>query len=74
MDLLGDDTPEKFDEAPYKKAYGIQKKLTSGLSKKASYAAEPLYSNQNLYSYKTGGLASLPVKKFAEGGSQLYAF
>ena len=66
--LLGDDTPEKFDEAPYKKAYDIQKKLTSGLSKKASYGAEPLYSNQNLYSYKTGGLASLPVKKFAEGG------
>jgi len=66
--LLGDDTPEKFDEAPYKKAYDIQKKLTSGLSKKASYAAEPLYSTQNLYSYKTGGLASLPVKKFAEGG------
>jgi len=66
--LLGDDTPEKFDEAPYKKAYDIQKKLTSGLSKKASYGAEPLYSNQNLYSYKTGGLASLPVQKLAQGG------
>ena len=66
--LLGDETPEKFDEAPYKKAYDIQKKLTSGLSKKASYGAEPLYSNQNLYSYKTGGLASLPVQKLAQGG------
>ena len=66
--LMEDDTPAKFDEAPYKKAYGIQSKLTSGLSKKASYAAEPLYSTQNLYSYKTGGLASLPVQKFAEGG------
>ena len=66
--LLGDDTPEKFDETPYKEAYNVQKKLTSGLSKRASYGAEPLYSNQNLYTYKTGGLASLPVKKFAEGG------
>ena len=66
--LMEDDVPEKFDETPYKEAYAAQKKLTSGLSKKASYAAEPLYSTQNLYSYKTGGLASLPVKKFAEGG------
>jgi hypothetical protein len=66
--LMEDDTPAKFDEAPYTKAYDVQKKLTSGLSKKASYGAEPLYSNQNLYSYKTGGLASLPVQKFAEGG------
>ena len=55
-------------KTPYKKAYDVQKKLTSGLSKKASYSAEPLYSSQNLYSYKTGGLASLPVQKFAEGG------
>ena len=66
--LMEDDTPTKFDETPYKEAYNVQKKLTSGLSKRASYGAEPLYSNQNLYTYKTGGLASLPVKKFAEGG------
>jgi len=66
--LLGDDDEFKFDETPYKEAYARQSKLTSGLSKRASYGSEPLYSTQNLYSYKTGGLASLPVQKYAQGG------
>ena len=66
--FLGDDTPEKFDETPYKEAYERQKVKTAGLSKGASYGSSPLYSTENLYSYKTGGLASLPVKKYAQGG------
>ena len=66
--LLDDEEPYKFDETPYKEAYARQKKLTAGLSKRATYPSAPLYSDQNLYSYKTGGLASLPVKKFAQGG------
>jgi len=66
--LLGDEDEFKFDETPYKEAYARQKGLTAGLSKRASYGSSPLYSTQNLYSYKTGGLASLPVQKYAQGG------
>ena len=66
--LLGDDEEYKFDEVPYKEAYEKQKKLTSGLSKRATYSSAPLYSSENLYSYKTGGLASIPIKKYAQGG------
>jgi hypothetical protein len=66
--LMEDDEPYKFDEAPYKAAYEKQKKLTKGLGERASYGSAPLYSTENLYSYKTGGLASIPVKKYAQGG------
>jgi hypothetical protein len=66
--LLGDDDPEKFDETPYKEAYARQSKLTAGLGKRASYGSRPLYSTEPIYNYHAGGLASLPVQKFAEGG------
>jgi len=66
--LMGDETPEKFDEGPYKEAYAKQSKLTKGLSKGASYGARSLYSTEPVYTYHTGGLASLPIQKFAEGG------
>ena len=66
--LLDDEEPYKFDETPYKEAYEKQKKLTKGLGDRATYSSAPLYSSENLYSYKTGGLASIPVKKYAQGG------
>ena len=66
--LLGDDEPEKFDETPYKEAYARQSKLTKGLSKRATYGSRSLFSDQPIYTYHAGGLASLPVQKFAEGG------
>jgi len=66
--LLEDDTPEKFDETPYKEAYAKQSKLTSGLSKRATYGSRSLFSDEPIYTYHKGGLASLPVQKFAEGG------
>jgi len=66
--LLGDDDPEKFDETPYKEAYARQSKLTKGLSKRATYGSRSLFSDQPIYTYHAGGLASLPVQKFAEGG------
>ena len=66
--LLGDDDPEKFDETPYKEAYARQSKLTKGLSKRATYGSRSLFSDEPIYTYHAGGLASLPVQKFAEGG------
>ena len=67
-ELLGDDEVKPpFTEEDYKKAYEKQSQLASGMFQGASYSGTPsLYSNQNVYSYNTGGLAS--VQKFNEGG------
>ena len=67
-ELLGDDEIEPpFTEEDYKKAYEKQSQLASGMFQGASYSGTPsLYSNQNVYSYQTGGLAS--IQKFNEGG------
>ena len=67
-ELLGEDEIKPpFTEEDYKKAYEKQSKLASGMFQGASYSGTPsLYSNQNVYSYNTGGLAS--IQKFSEGG------
>jgi len=70
-----EDMPDPpFTEQDYKDAYAKQSKLTSGLGEAAQYSgSSPLYYGQSapgtdLYSYKEGGLASLPIQKFATGG------
>ena len=67
-ELMGDDEIKPpFTEEDYKKAYEKQSNLASGMFSGASYSGSPsLYSNQNVYSYHTGGLAS--IQKFNEGG------
>ena len=67
-ELMGDDEIKPpFTEEDYKKAYEKQSNLASGMFQGASYSGTPsLYSNQNVYSYNTGGLAS--IQKFNEGG------
>jgi len=67
-ELMGEDDPKPpFTEEDYRKAYEKQSKLASGMFQGASYSGTPsLYSNQNVYSYNTGGLAS--IQKFSEGG------
>jgi len=67
-EFLGDDEIKPpFTEEDYKKAYEKQSQLASGMFQGASYSGSPsLYSNQNVYSYNTGGLAS--IQKFSEGG------
>jgi len=67
-EFLGDDEIKPpFTEEDYKKAYEKQSQLASGMFQGASYSGSPsLYSNQNVYSYNTGGLAS--IQKFNEGG------
>ena len=65
--LKDDEVKPPFTEEDYRKAYEKQSKLTSGMFTGASYSGTPsLYSNQNVYSYNTGGLAS--IQKFSEGG------
>jgi hypothetical protein len=70
-----EDMPDPpFTEQDYKDAYNKQSKLTSGLGEAAQYSTSaPFYYGQSapgtdLYSYKEGGLASLPIQKFATGG------
>ena len=71
--MEGDEDMPKppFTEQDYKDAYAKQSKLTAGLSDSFDYgdSAGMYYGGntlQNLYSYKTGGLAS--IQKFATGG------
>ena len=56
-ELMGDDEVKPpFTEEDYKKAYEKQSNLASGMFSGASYSGSPsLYSNQNVYSYHTGG-------------------
>jgi len=64
----GDDPKPPFTEEDYKKAYEKQSQAHKGIGDYASnWSAVPsLYSNQNVYNYNTGGLAS--VQKFNQGG------
>tara|TARA_R100000656_G_scaffold54320_1_gene42824 strand:+ start:3627 stop:4478 length:852 start_codon:yes stop_codon:yes gene_type:complete len=63
-----DDPKPPFTEEDYKKAYEKQSQAHKGIGDYASnWSAVPsLYSNQNVYNYNTGGLAS--VQKFNQGG------
>jgi len=63
-----DDPKPPFTEEDYKKAYEKQSQAHKGIGDYASnWSATPsLYSNQNVYNYNTGGLAS--VRKFNQGG------
>ena len=64
----GDDPKPPFTEEDYKKAYEKQSQAHKGIGDYASNwnAVPSLYSNQNVYNYNTGGLAS--VQKFNQGG------
>ena len=64
----GDDPKPPFTEEDYKKAYEKQSQAHKGIGDYASnWSAIPsLYSNQDVYKYNTGGLAS--VRKFNQGG------
>ena len=64
----GDDPKPPFTEEDYKKAYEKQSQAHKGIGDYASnWSAVPsLYSNQDVYKYNTGGLAS--VRKFNQGG------
>ena len=71
--MEGDEDMPKppFTEQDYKDAYAKQSKLTAGLGESFDYPdTQGMYYGgntlQNLYTYKTGGLAS--IQKFATGG------
>ena len=71
--MEGDEDMPKppFTEQDYKDAYAKQSKLTAGLVESFDYPdTQGMYYGgntlQNLYTYKTGGLAS--IQKFATGG------
>ena len=66
--IKGDDPKPPFTEEDYKKAYEKQSQAHKGIGDYASnWSAIPsLYSNQDVYKYNTGGLAS--VRKFNQGG------
>ena len=71
--MEGDEDMPKppFTEQDYKDAYAKQSKLTAGLGESFDYPdTQGMYyggnTQQNLYTYKTGGLAS--IQKFATGG------
>ena len=69
-----EDMPEPpFTEEDYKKAYAEQSKLTSGLSDSFQYTPSNIMyyggpQTSDIYQYSQGGLASLPIQKFATGG------
>ena len=71
--MEGDEDMPKppFTEQDYKDAYAKQSKLTAGLGESFNYpSSQGMYyggnTQQNLYTYKHGGLAS--IQKFATGG------
>ena len=69
-----EDMPDPpFTEQDYKDAYNKQSKLTSGLGDAFSYTpSNTMYyggpQTDDIYQYSQGGLASLPIQKFATGG------
>ena len=68
-----DDPKPPFTEEDYKKAYAEQSKLTSGLSDSFQYTPSNIMyyggpQTSDIYQYSQGGLASLPIQKFATGG------
>jgi hypothetical protein len=69
-----EDMPEPpFTEEDYKKAYAEQSAKTSGLSDSFQYTPSNIMyyggpQTSDIYQYSQGGLASLPIQKFATGG------
>ncbi len=69
-----EDMPEPpFTEEDYKKAYAEQSAKTSGLSDSFQYTPSNIMyyggpQTDDIYQYSQGGLASLPIQKFATGG------
>ena len=68
-----DDPKPPFTEEDYKKAYAEQSAKTSGLSDSFQYTPSNIMyyggpQTDDIYQYSQGGLASLPIQKFATGG------
>jgi len=69
-----EDMPEPpFTEEDYKKAYAEQSAKTSGLSDSFQYTPSNIMyyggpQTSDIYQYSQGGLASIPIQKFATGG------
>ena len=68
-----DDPKPPFTEEDYKKAYAEQSAKTSGLSDSFQYTPSNIMyyggpQTSDIYQYSQGGLASLPIQKFATGG------
>jgi hypothetical protein len=68
-----DDPEPPFTEEDYKKAYAEQSAKTQGLGDSFQYTpSNVMYyggpQTDDIYQYSQGGLASLPIQKFATGG------
>ena len=69
-----EDMPEPpFTEEDYKKAYAEQSAKTQGLGDSFQYTPSNIMyyggpQTDDIYQYSQGGLASLPIQKFATGG------
>ena len=68
-----DDPKPPFTEEDYKKAYAEQSAKTQGLSDSFQYTPSNIMyyggpQTDDIYQYSQGGLASLPIQKFATGG------
>ena len=68
-----DDPEPPFTEEDYKKAYAEQSAKTQGLSDSFQYTPSNIMyyggpQTDDIYQYSQGGLASLPIQKFATGG------
>ena len=68
-----DEVKPPFTEEDYKKAYAEQSAKTSGLSDSFQYTPSNIMyyggpQTDDIYQYSQGGLASLPIQKFATGG------
>ncbi len=68
-----DDPKPPFTEEDYKKVYAEQSAKTSGLSDSFQYTPSNIMyyggpQTDDIYQYSQGGLASLPIQKFATGG------
>ena len=68
-----DDPKPPFTEEDYKKAYAEQSAKTSGLGDAFQYTPSNIMyyggpQTDDIYQYSQGGLASLPIQKFATGG------
>ena len=73
MDGDEDDPKPPFTEEDYKKAYAEQSAKTQGLSDSFQYTPSNIMyyggpQTDDIYQYSQGGLASLPIQKFATGG------
>ena len=68
-----DEVKPPFTEEDYKKAYAEQSAKTSGLSDSFQYTPSNIMyyggpQTSDIYQYSQGGLASIPIQKFATGG------